>query len=108
MMVEYARNLDEAGQLALRCQFHVLVIVDPDVSWGDLKRTLADCEWAPPQILLVGDPALAETAVDALRDGASDVLLRPFSTDGGRHHASLRPRSAGSWARPPPCRTSGR
>ena len=81
MMVEYARNLDEAGQLALRCQFHVLVVVDPDAPWSALKRTLADCEWAPPQILLVGDPALAETAVDALRDGASDVLLRPFSTD---------------------------
>ena len=81
MMAEYARNLDEARQLALRCQFHVLIVVDPAAPWDELKRNLADSDWAPAQILLVGDPAFAETAVDALRGGASDVLLRPFSTD---------------------------
>ena len=81
MTVEYARDLDEAGRLAQRCQFHVLAVVDPDSPWRRLKRDLVDCDWAPEKILLVGDPALAETAVDALRDGASDVLLRPFSTD---------------------------
>jgi DNA-binding NtrC family response regulator len=81
MMAEYARDLDEARQLALRCQFHVLIVVDPTGSWVELKSKLADSDWAPAQILLVGDAALAETAVDALRGGASDVLLRPFSTD---------------------------
>ena len=81
MMVEYARNLDEARTLAQRCQFHTLVVVDPAAPWHDLKRTLTDGDWAPPRIVLVGDPALAEMAVDALRDGASDVLLRPYSTD---------------------------
>ena len=81
MTAEYARDLDEARQLALRCQFHVLIVVDPTAPWKELKRKLADSDWAPAQVLLVGDPALAETAVDALRSGASDVLLRPFSTD---------------------------
>ena len=81
MTAEYARDLDEARQLALRCQFHVLIVVDPTAPWKELKRKLADSDWAPAQVLLVGDPALAETAVDALRGGASDVLLRPFSTD---------------------------
>jgi two-component system NtrC family response regulator len=105
MMVEYARNLDEAGQLAQRCQFHVLVVVDPTAPWGELKQSLTDSDWAPPQILLVGDPDLAETAVDALRDGASDVLLRPFSTDdlvaaiGGLGERRAAPRKATSTQR---------
>jgi DNA-binding NtrC family response regulator len=81
MTAEYARDLDEARQLALRCQFHVLIVVDPTAPWKELKRKLADSDWAPAEVLLVGDPVLAETAVDALRGGASDVLLRPFSTD---------------------------
>ena len=81
LLVESARDLDEARELALRCQFHVLIVVDPAAPWDELQHKLADSDWAPPQLLLVGDPALAETAVDALRGGASDVLLRPFSTD---------------------------
>ena len=81
LTVEYARDFGEARELAQRCRFHVLVLVDPTAPWDALKRDLAEGDWAPPQILLVGDPTLAATAVDALRSGASDVLLRPYSAD---------------------------
>jgi two-component system NtrC family response regulator len=81
LLVESARSLDEARELALRCQFHVLILVDPKQPWNDLHRSLHDLDWLPAKILLVADRDLAETAIDALRAGASDVLLRPFATD---------------------------
>ena len=81
LLVERARDLDEARELALRCQFHVLVLVDPKQSWNDLRRSLDDLDWLPAKILLVADRNTAETAIDALRGGASDVLLRPFATE---------------------------
>lgn len=80
LLVECARDPDEARELALRCEFNVLIVVDPAEPWDELKRSLIDSDWAPSQILLVADRDLAETAVDALRGGASDVLLRPFTT----------------------------
>jgi two-component system NtrC family response regulator len=81
LLVEGARDLDQARELALRAQFHVLVLVDPQIPWANLRRTLDGCEWLPAQLLLITDRGFADTAIDALRGGASDVLLRPFSTD---------------------------
>jgi two-component system NtrC family response regulator len=81
LLVESARDLDDARELALRCQFHVLVLVDPKQPWDELHRSLDDRDWLPPKILLIADRDFADTAIDALRDGASDVLLRPFATE---------------------------
>ena len=100
LLVESARDLDEARELALRCQFHVLVLVDPQVPWDRLRRTLDGCDWLPAQTLLIADRDLADTAIDALRGGASDVLLRPFSNEdlvaavtGLGEEAGARPKS---------------
>ena len=81
LLVERARSLDAAREIATRCQIHVLVLVDPQPPWERLQRTLDDCDWLPSQMLLVADRASAETAIEALRGGVSDVLLRPFSTE---------------------------
>lgn len=81
LLVEHARDPDEARELALRCRFDVLIVVDPAAPWTELQSTLVDSDWAPPRVLLVTDRERAETAVAALRGGASDVLLRPFSAE---------------------------
>jgi DNA-binding NtrC family response regulator len=79
--VETARTFDESRELALRCRFHLLVVVDPAEPWHTLQQALDDCEDLPAETLLVVDRSRAETAVTALRGGVSDVLLRPFSTE---------------------------
>ena len=81
LTVESARNLDETRDLTLRCRFHLLVLVDPVEPWHELRKSLEACDGLPAAILLVADRARAETAVQALRDGLSDALLRPFSSD---------------------------
>ena len=100
LAVETARTVGESRELARRCRFHLLVLVDPAEPWNALQQALDDCEELPAETLLVVDKSRAETAVAALRGGASDVLLRPFSTAqlvaavraicGGRR---MRPRS---------------
>jgi len=79
--VETARSVDESRELARRCRFHVLVVVDPPTPWHELRQALEACEGLPSATLLVTEKSRAETAVEALRGGVSDVLLRPFSTD---------------------------
>ena len=81
LAVECARNIAEAGGLALRCRFHALVLVDPSASWQELQQALDTCEGLPSEIVIIADKSYAAMAVEALRDGAADVLLRPFSTD---------------------------
>jgi DNA-binding NtrC family response regulator len=81
LTVESARNLDETRELALRCRFHLLVLVDPAGPWHELRQALEGCEGLPGAILMITDKSRAETAVEALRDGVSDVLLRPFSSE---------------------------
>ncbi len=79
--VESARTIDEARELARRCRFHLLTIVDPAQPWHELQRTLGDRGELPSATLLITGKAGAGVAIDALRDGVTDVLLRPFSTD---------------------------
>ena len=81
LTVESARHLDESRELTLRCRFHLLVLVDPQAPWHELRQSLQASDGLPAATLLVADKSHAETAVEALRDGVSDVILRPFSTD---------------------------
>ncbi len=81
LAVECARTVEEAGELARRCRFHVLVLVDPPAPWQALHRVLGECEGLPNETVIVADESGAGMAVDALRHGAADALLRPFATD---------------------------
>jgi len=81
LTVEVARTLEETLELTERCRFHRLVLVDPDGPWQELRRALFACEGLPPEVFLVIDRSRADTAVDALRDGVADVLMRPFPGD---------------------------
>lgn len=80
-LVDVAQDFDEARTLTRRCLFHVLVLVDPQKSWERLQAACADCDGLPSSTLLIVPKGHAENAVEALRGGATDVLLRPFSTD---------------------------
>jgi DNA-binding NtrC family response regulator len=81
LAVENARSVEESRELARRCRFHVLVVVDPPAPWHELQRALEASEELPSATLLVTEKSRAEAAIEALRSGVSDVLLRPFSTD---------------------------
>ncbi len=80
-LVDVAQDFDEARVLTRRCLFHVLVLVDPQKSWEQLQAACKDCDGLPSTTLLIVPKGHAEDAVAALRGGATDVLLRPFSTD---------------------------
>ena len=80
LTVEGARTIEESREVMKRCRFHVLLLVDPNEPWRAVRKTLKDCEGLPSDILLVGEQSHAEIAVEALRGGASDALLRPFTT----------------------------
>ena len=81
LLVEHAQDLDAAHELTQRARFHCLVLVDPQESWDTLRGAIGESKGLPSQVLMVADRNRAETAVDALRSGISDVLLRPFSTE---------------------------
>jgi DNA-binding NtrC family response regulator len=81
LLVDVARDFDEARALTQRCLFHVLVLVDPQLSWEQLQTACTECDGLPSTTLLIIPKSRAESAVAALRGGATDVLLRPFSTD---------------------------
>ncbi len=81
LTVEHARTLDETVVLTERCRFHKLVLVDPEGPWPALRQALVACEGLPPDIFLIIDRSRADTAVEALRDGVADVLMRPFPGD---------------------------
>ncbi len=79
--VERARTVDEARELAQRCRFDLLALVDPVQPWRELRGALDDCGELPSATLLITDRKRTELAIDALRGGVADVLLRPLSTD---------------------------
>lgn len=81
LLVENARDVEEARQLAQRCRFHALVLVDPDPPWETMREALDKCEELPPDVLIITERNHAETAIGALRDGAHNALLRPVSND---------------------------
>lgn len=81
LLVDVAQDFEEARALTQRCLFHVLVLVDPQPSWEQLRAACAACDGLPSTMLLIVPKSRAEDAIAALRDGASDALLRPFSTD---------------------------
>ena len=81
LLVDVAQDFDEARALSQRCLFHVLVLVDPQQSWEQLQAACAECDGLPSTTLLIVPKSRAESAIAALRGGAADVLLRPFSTD---------------------------
>ncbi|MEJ2272957.1 MAG: helix-turn-helix domain-containing protein [Woeseiaceae bacterium] len=80
LLVETAQDFDEARAIAERCLFHVLVLVDPQLPWTRLQAACSECDVLPSTTLLVVPNSRAESAIAALRGGATDVLLRPFST----------------------------
>jgi DNA-binding NtrC family response regulator len=88
LLVDVAQDFDEASVLMRHCLFHVLVLIDPQQSWEQLQAACAECDGLPSTTLLILSKSRAESAVAALRGGAADVLLRPFSTD--RLVASVR------------------
>ena len=81
LTVECARTIDESRELARRCRFHAVLVADPEEPWHALRQKLEDCSDLPPDILFIADRSAAEAAVEALRGGVADVLLRPFSTE---------------------------
>jgi DNA-binding NtrC family response regulator len=81
LLVEAARDFREASDVARRCRFHVLVLVDPELSWTQLRAAWEECDGLPSTILLIVPVSRAPIAVAALRDGVTDVLLRPVSSD---------------------------
>jgi DNA-binding NtrC family response regulator len=81
LTVEYAQTIDESRELAQRCRFHLLVVVDPRGPWTAIRSVLDTCDGLPTETLLIADRSGAETAIEALQNGVSDVLLRPFSTE---------------------------
>lgn len=81
LLVDVAQDYDEARALTQRCLFNVLVLVDPEQSWEQLQATCAACDGLPPKTLLILAKSRSQCAIEALRSGAADVLLRPFSTD---------------------------
>ncbi len=81
LLVEVAKDFDEARVIARRCLFHILVLVDPQLPWARMQAACADCDDLPATRLLIVPHNRAEDAIAALRGGATDVLLRPFGTD---------------------------
>ena len=81
LLVDVAQDFDGARALTQRCLFHVLVLVDPQHSWEQLQAACAECEGLPSTVLLIIPKSQAESGIAALRGGATDVLMRPFSTD---------------------------
>ena len=81
LLVESARDVEEARQLAQRCRFHALVLIDPESPWERMRKALDECAELPPDVLIIIERNRAETAIDALRDGVCDALLRPLSND---------------------------
>ncbi len=81
LTVESSQTIDESRDLAQRCRFHLLVVVDPQGPWSSIGDVLEVCDGLPSETLLIADRSSAETAVEALRYGVSDVVLRPFSTE---------------------------
>lgn len=82
LLVESARDCDEAAALASRCRFDVLVWIDPrEARWDKLQQLLDEHAGLPQRRLLLVASDLAAMAVTALRAGAADALLRPCSTD---------------------------
>jgi DNA-binding NtrC family response regulator len=81
LLVETASELAEASDLAARCRFHVLVLLDPGESWDAVNRRLGNADGLPARTVLITDRSEAERGIEALRSGVADVLLRPFSTD---------------------------
>jgi DNA-binding NtrC family response regulator len=78
LAVEQARTLEEARELTQRCRFHLLILVDQPTAL--LQALLEQGAGLPDATLLITDKSHAETALEALRAGVSDVLLRPFSS----------------------------
>lgn len=81
LLVESVRDVEEARQLARRCRFHVLVLVDPESPWERMRKALDECEELPPDVLIIIERNRAETAIDALSDGVCNALLRPVSNN---------------------------
>ena len=81
LTVECSQTIDESRELAQHCRFHLLVVVDPRGPWTAIREVLDGCDGLPSETLLIADKSDAETAIEALRNGVSDVLMRPFTTE---------------------------
>ena len=82
LLVEHARDCGEAATLASRCRFDVLVWINPrDAHWEAMQQMLDEHAGLPQRRLLLVARDRAAMAVEALRAGAADVLLRPCRTD---------------------------
>ncbi len=46
-----------------------------------MRKALDECAELPHDVLIITERNRAETAIDALRNGACDALLRPLSND---------------------------
>lgn len=108
LLVEDAPDLEGARSLMRRCLFHRLVVIDPEETWDTLRRALDQCDGLPPEILVIAAEDRATMATEALRGGAADVLVRPFSTEDlvqalampARMEACLAGRTGGRQAAP--------
>jgi DNA-binding NtrC family response regulator len=81
LMVESSQTVEESRELAQRCRFHLLVLVDPPGGRAAVRGVLGGSGGLPSNTLLIADRSDAETAIDALQDGVSGVLLKPFTTE---------------------------
>jgi DNA-binding NtrC family response regulator len=81
-LVEVAENIEEADILLQRCHFDLMII---NVSQSDN----AAVEWInslhdkgdETGVIFMAADAVVETAIDALRAGAADFILQPFSQE---------------------------
>lgn len=102
LLVELAADFAHAGELLQRCRFDRLVLIDPTSPWNELRSALGACDALPPGIVLITGSDEAPIAIEAMRDGVDDVLLRPFTNDefvtllGGAVRSSSRASFRGS------------
>ena len=81
-MVEAVASAEEGARLVERCHFD-LVILDialPGKAGTDWLRELRDAGFQG-EVILITAFANLESAIDALRAGASDFILKPFRID---------------------------
>jgi hypothetical protein len=52
LTVECSQTIDESRELAQRCRFHLLVVIDPQGPWSAIRDVLDVCDGLPSETLL--------------------------------------------------------
>ena len=81
-LVEVAENVDEAEALRQRCNFDLIIsdIRLPKKSGVDWVTEIRE-QGSTASVIFITAHASVETAIDALRVGANDFIMKPFRMD---------------------------